>query len=62
MTTKRKEVRKTGSYTVNLGEERTVKVLEFKAKKLLKGTRLRNMDEVLQHVIDDGLRANGIAA
>lgn len=47
---------------MNLGEERTTKVLEFKAKKLLKGTRLRNMDEVLQHVIDDGLRANGIAA
>lgn len=62
MKTKTKGSRKTGAYTVNLGEVRTGKVGEYRAKKLLEGTRLRNMDETLCSVIDDGLRAKGIPA
>lgn len=55
MTSKRKASPKRGAYTVNLGEERTGKVEEYRAKKLLNGTRIRTIDEAVCNLVDRGL-------
>lgn len=62
MASKTKPPRKTGTYTVNLGDVLPEKVEDYRAMKRLKGTRIRTMDEALRSLVVSGLIAEGIPA
>lgn len=57
MTRKTKSADPAGEYTVALGPERKGKVDVYRAKQLIKGTRLNTMPDTLLALIDRGLKA-----
>lgn len=57
---KSKSLDREGAYTVTLGGERKEKVDVYRAKMLIKGTRLNTIPETLIAMIDRALKAESL--